>query len=62
MGSGKEKLHFKRVLKTLESYLNRLKKYNQQIHICAERNSYSKTDHDATFMRNEGGCHGKRDS
>lgn len=30
-------------IETLESYLNRLKKYNQQIHICAERNSYSKT-------------------
>ena len=38
-------------LKETESYLNRLKKYNQQIHICAERNSYSKTDHDAAFMR-----------
>ena len=36
---------------SLESYLNRLKKYNQQIHICAERNSYSKTDHEAAFMR-----------
>jgi len=28
-----------------------LQKYNHQIHICGKRNSYSKTDHDATFMR-----------
>lgn len=48
--------HVKKLRKKLYAlretgYLNRLKKYNQQIHICAERNSYSKTDHDATFMR-----------
>ena len=49
MESGKTPLQ--KSIETLEGYLNRLKKYNQQIHICAERNSYSKTDHDATFMR-----------
>ena len=38
-------------IETLEDYLDRLKKYNHQIHICGKRNSYSKTDHDATFMR-----------
>ena len=48
---GKRKTSLQKSIETLESYLNRLKKYNQQIHICAERNSYSKTDHDATFMR-----------
>ena len=50
-GIGKRKTSMQKSIETLESYLNRLKKYNQQIHICAERNSYSKTDHDATFMR-----------
>ena len=50
-GIGKRKTPLQKSIETLESYLNRLKKYNQQIHICAERNSYSKTDHDATFMR-----------
>ena len=50
-GIGKRKTSLQKSIETLESYLNRLKKYNQQIHICAERNSYSKTDHDATFMR-----------
>ena len=50
-GIGKRKTSLQKSIETLESYLNRLKKYNQQIHICAERNSYSKTDHDAAFMR-----------
>ena len=50
-GIGKRKTPLQKSIETLESYLNRLKKYNQQIHICAERNSYSKTDHDAAFMR-----------
>ena len=50
-GIGKRKTSLQKSIETLESYLNRLKKYNRQIHICAERNSYSKTDHDATFMR-----------
>ena len=50
-GIGKRKTPLQKSIETLEGYLNRLKKYNQQIHICAERNSYSKTDHDATFMR-----------
>lgn len=36
----------------LEGYLKRLKKYAEQIEICGDnRNSYAKTDHDATFMR-----------
>jgi len=32
-------------------YLPRMKKYEEQEEIFEERNSYSKTDHDATFMR-----------
>jgi hypothetical protein len=31
--------------------LERFKKYIKQLHLCGERNSYSKTDTDATFMR-----------
>ena len=34
-----------------EDYLPRLKKYEKQREILSERNSYSKTDNDATFMR-----------
>ena len=50
-GIGKRKPPLQKSIETLENYLSRLKKYNQQIHICGKRNSYSKTDHDATFMR-----------
>ena len=50
-GIGKRKTPLQKSIETLEGYLSRLKKYNQQIHICGGRNSYSKTDHDATFMR-----------
>lgn len=38
--------------KTIESdYLPRMKKYEEQEEILSDRNSYSKTDMDATFMR-----------
>ena len=50
-GIGKRKTPLQKSIETLEDYLCRLKEYNQKIHICRERNSYSKTDHDATFMR-----------
>ena len=50
-GIGKRKTPLQKSIETLEDYLDRLKKYNHQIHICGKRNSYSKTDHDATFMR-----------
>ena len=50
-GIGKRKTPLQKSMETLEDYLSRLKKYNHQIHICGGRNSYSKTDHDATFMR-----------
>ena len=38
-------------IETLEDYLDRLKGYTKKLHICGKRNSYSKTDPDATFMR-----------
>ena len=50
-GTGKRKTPLQKSIETLEDYLARLKKYNQEIYICGERNSYSKTDNDATFMR-----------
>lgn len=50
-GIGKRKTPVQKSIETLEDYLSRLKKYNQEIYICGERNSYSKTDHDAAFMR-----------
>lgn len=50
-GIGKRKSPLQKSIEVLEEYLAKLKEYNQKIHICGERNSYSKTDHDATFMR-----------
>ena len=50
-GIGKRKTPLQKSIEALEEYLSKLKEYNQKIHICGERNSYSKTDHDATFMR-----------
>ena len=50
-GTGKHKSPLQKSIETLEEYLKRLKEYTQKLHICGERNSYSKTDHDATFMR-----------
>lgn len=50
-GCGKRKTPLQRSIETLEEYLEKLKEYTQKIHICGERNSYSKTDNDATFMR-----------
>ena len=50
-GTGKRKSFLQKSIETLEGYLRRLKGYNQKRHICGERNSFSKTDPDATFMR-----------
>ena len=50
-GIGKRKTPLQKSIETLEDYLSRLKTYNQALHIGVERNSDSKTDHDATFMR-----------
>ena len=38
-------------METLDSYINRLKDYTKKLHICGDRNSFSKTDYEATFMR-----------
>jgi transposase len=50
-GIGKRKSLLQKTLEQLDEYLAKLKRYNQYIHIAGDRNSFSKTDHDATFMR-----------
>lgn len=50
-GKGKRKTQHQRVLETVDGFLSRFKQYTHDLHVCGERNSYSKTDHDATFMR-----------
>ena len=50
-GIGKRKTPLQRSIETLEEYREKLKEYNHKLYICGTRNSYSKTDTDATFMR-----------
>lgn len=51
-GRGHRKALHQRQYQEMEKYLERLKTYAKHIEICGERrNSYAKTDHDATFMR-----------
>ena len=51
-GRGHHKSAEQRLYDRLSECIERLKKYANHIKICGEhRNSYSKTDHDATFMR-----------
>lgn len=50
-GTGRRKTRLQKSLETLEIYMAKLKEYNKKLYVCGERNSYSKTDPDATFMR-----------
>ena len=51
-GKGHRKSAQQRHFQLLEGYRNRLKDYAYHMEVCGEtRNSYSKTDHGATFMR-----------
>ena len=51
-GSGKRKTTEQKHYEKLEEYLKKLKTYAHHIKVCGnDRNSYSKTDTDATFMR-----------
>lgn len=50
-GSGKRKTALQKHIEELRGMLAKHAEYARQIGICANRNSYSKTDHDATFMR-----------
>ena len=49
-GKGKRKTPLQRLSEWIDQRLAKLKQYTNDIHICGNRNSYSKTDHDATFM------------
>ena len=51
-GKGTRKSLEQKQYEKMEEYLKKLKKYSEHIRICGDkRNSYSKTDHDATFFR-----------
>ena len=51
-GRGHRKTLHQKQYQEMEGYLERLKTYARHIEICGEsRNSYAKTDHDATYMR-----------
>lgn len=51
-GRGCRKKQEQRFYETLVQYTKKLEEYTEKLKICGpKRNSYSKTDHDATFMR-----------
>jgi transposase len=50
-GKGQRKSPLQRTVETVEEYLARQKKYDDYNHSFGERNSFSKTDRDATFLR-----------
>ena len=50
-GCGKRKNPLQKSIEKLEEYLSKFKEYNKKVYTCGSRNSYSKTDVDATFMR-----------
>ncbi|NLC64906.1 MAG: transposase [Erysipelothrix sp.] len=54
-GKGQRKTPLQRYYETFHVYRDKLKEYEKHLEICGSRNSYSKTDHDTTFM------HGKED-
>ena len=50
-GSGCRKTQLQEHIELLEEYIARLKEYSRKLEVLGDRNSYSKTDPDATFMR-----------
>jgi transposase len=50
-GAGKRKSGLQKAYEAAETWLERMKGYQESLRICGKRNSYSKTDPDATFMR-----------
>ena len=50
-GAGKRKTELQRDIEALEAFLKKSREYAEQMEILGARNSYSKTDHSATFMR-----------
>ena len=49
-GKGKRKTDIQRVYEQIVEYQEKLAEYEEKLGIAGDRNSYSKTDHDATFM------------
>jgi transposase len=49
-GKGKRKMAIQRVYEQITEYRDKLADYEEKLKIAGDRNSYSKTDHDATFM------------
>lgn len=49
-GRGHRKEELQKDIEALAAALEKINGYDRDIHACGERNSYSKTDHDATFM------------
>jgi transposase len=50
-GKGQRKSLLQRAMEKVEEYLDRQKQYDDYNHSFGDRNSFSKTDRDATFMR-----------
>ena len=50
-GIGKRKTLLQRDFEQLDGYIRRFKDYFWKLHTCGSRNSFAKTDTDATFMR-----------
>ena len=50
-GKGQRKPPMQRTIEKVEEFLNRKKQYDDYNHSFGDRNSFSKTDRDATFMR-----------
>ena len=50
-GCGRRKSQLQKSIEELEDHTAKIKEYTQKIHTAGKRNSYSKTDTDATFMR-----------
>lgn len=49
-GKGHRKHPLQKAYETIKEYQDKLSEYEKHLSICGDRNSYSKTDHDATFM------------
>ena len=50
-GIGRRKTQLQKSLEQLDQYLEKLKEYTKKLYTLGDRNSYSKTDPDATFVR-----------
>ena len=50
-GRGKHKTELQKAIEAVEGYIERQKRYDDYNHSFGDRNSFSKTDRDATFMR-----------